>query len=274
MKLIFLAAGLFLGAEFFRWIHARLRPVPVLLYHFIDGEGEKSGLSVSSANFEKHLKYLMKHNFRVISAEEFLQASQIGKRLPANSVIITFDDGDEAFYTKVYPLLLKYQIPAAVFVITGWIDRPGYLSWRQLRVMSPEVVTIGSHTVSHRYLPDIPLDEVRKEFVESRQVLERELKRPVSFLSYPVGGFSVDIAGLAQEAGYMAAFTTNRGRNFWQRDLFALKRVKMTDPSTQPHVLWAKFSGYYPIASEFRPKSPDGSQNKNSFPGTDEVIKY
>lgn len=274
MKLILLAAGFLLAAELVRWIHARLRPVPVLLYHFIDGEGGKSGLSVTFAHFEQHIKYLMKHNFRVIAAEEFLEAAQSGKRLPQNSVIITFDDGEDAFYTKVYPLLLKYQIPATVFVITEWIDKPGYLSWRQLRIMSPEVVTIGSHTASHRYLPDIPLDEVKKEFMESKQVLEKELKRPVSFLSYPVGGFSADIERAAQETGYLAAFTTNRGNNFWQRDLFALKRVKMTDHSTRPYVLWAKLSGYYYLFSGFRPKEPGGSENKNSVSGTDEMMKY
>ena len=140
--------------------------------------------------------------------------------------------------------------------------------------MSPEVVTIGSHTASHRYLPDISLDEVKKEFMESKQVLEKELKRPVSFLSYPVGGFSADIARAAQETGYLAAFTTNRGSNFWQRDLFALKRVKMTDHSTRPYVLWAKLSGYYYLFSGFRPKDPGGRENKNSFSGTDEMIKY
>lgn len=262
MKFIFWAAGCLIAVEFLRWLHARLRPVPVFMYHFIDGEGERHGLSVSLVHFEKHLNYLMKHNFRVISADEFLQASQTGVRLPQNSVMITFDDGDEAFYTKVYPLLLKYQIPATVFVISGWVDRPGFLSWRQIRIMSSEIVTVGSHTATHRYLPDLPLDEVKKELVESKQALEKELKRPVSFLSYPVGGFSTEIARAAQEAGYLAAFTTNRGQNFWQRDLFALKRVKMTDRSERQHVLWAKCSGYYQILSEIRPKAPGGSEKK------------
>jgi len=264
VKLILLIAGCVLAAEFLRWLHVRLRPVPVLMYHFIDGQGERRGLSVSLSNFEQHLKYLMKHNFRVVSADEFLQASQTGTRLPQNSVMITFDDGDEAFYTKVYPLLLKYQIPATVFVISGWVDRPGFLSWRQIRIMSSELVTVGSHTSSHRYLPDLPLDEVKKELAESKQSLEMELKRPVSFLSYPVGGFTPDIARTAKEAGYMAAFTTNRGQNFWQRDLFALKRVKMTDRSTRPHVLWAKYSGYYQILNEFRPKSTGGNEKKDA----------
>ncbi len=232
----------------------RFRPVPILIYHFIDGEGEKRGLSVSLSRFEQHLMYLLQHNFRLISLEEFVKSKQTRTLLPGRCVVITFDDGDEAFYTKVYPFLLRYQLPATVFVVTEWIGRAGYLNWEQLRSMSRHLVTVGSHTVSHRYLPDLELDAVRRELVESKRVLEEKLDRLVNFLSYPVGGFNREIVRLARETGYLAACTTNRGRNFFQQDLFVLKRVKMTEKTTQSYILTAKFSGYYNLLSQFFPK--------------------
>ena len=151
----------------------RFRTVPILLYHFVDGEGKKRGLSVSFSAFEQHLQFLLGRNFRVISLGELVQLLK-GKSSQALSkmAVISFDDGDKGFYTKVYPLLVKYQIPAAIFVITDWIGREGYLSWEDINSMSSELVTIGSHTMSHRYLPELNLDEVRRELVESKRILE------------------------------------------------------------------------------------------------------
>lgn len=234
---------------------SRLRSLPILLYHFVDGEGGKKPLSVSSETFEHHVRYLLGHHYRIISAAEcvnFLKGC--GARSSRKMAVLTFDDGDRAFYTKVYPVLVKYRVPAAIFVITDWIGRPGYLRWEDLRAMSPELVTIGSHTVSHRYLPDLGEDEIRHELVESRRILTQELARPVPFMSYPVGGFGPRIQQWAKEAGYEAAFATNRGRNVGQRNLFALKRIKMTEKTTSALVLAAKLSGYYQLPSEILPR--------------------
>lgn len=246
-------------ASLARWF----RPVPILLYHFLDGEREKQGLSVSTASFERHILFLLKGNFHVLSLERLVEWLRGRQPIPPNSVVITFDDGDEAFYTKAYPLLLKYRLPATVFVITGWIGKPGYLGWDELRGMSPELVTVGSHAVTHRYLPDLSLEEMRAELGESKKVLEEGLRRPVHFLSYPVGGFGPEIARVAREAGYLAACTTNRGRNFFQKDLLALKRIKMTEQSLRPYVLWAKCSGYYPVLSEVFPKHPGARTSRS-----------
>lgn len=232
------------------------RPIPVLLYHFVDGEGAKAGLSVSAKTLERQFEFL-RRRFQPIAPGEMLAALRKEKPCPPRPVVVTFDDGDAAFAAKVYPLLERYRIPAAVFVIAGWISRPGYLSWADLQGMSPDLVTVGSHTVTHRYLPDLSPDEVREELAGSKKILEQGLGRPVEFVSYPVGGFNSDIRRMARDAGYEAAFTTNRGRNLWQKDLFALKRVKMTEDK-RLLVLEAKCSGFYHLPDEFFPKDPGG----------------
>ncbi|MBI4549663.1 MAG: polysaccharide deacetylase family protein [Candidatus Omnitrophica bacterium] len=257
-------ASVFAGGALALWAAEKYRPTPILLYHFIDGEHEKSVLSVSLSSFHRQILHLLK-NYRIVSLEEFLAAKREGRALSEKSVVITFDDGDDAFYTKVYPFLLRFKVPAALFIITDWVGRAGYLTWDQIRSMSNEIVTIGSHTVTHRYLPDLSLDDVRQEFVESKRILEHETGRPVRFLSYPVGGFGTDIARLAREAGYAAALTTNRGRNMMQKDLYALKRIKMTESSVSWHSLSAKLSGYYQIFAELFPKEP-GSKAPRKYP--------
>ena len=236
--------------------------IPILNYHFIEGKGEKAGLSISFQAFEKQLLHLLKRNCRVISPQDLLECRKNQTELPSKSVIITFDDGDENFYTMVYPVLVRYQIPVTMFIITDWIGKPGYLTWEQIHSMTPRLITIGSHTVSHRYLPDLPFEEIRRELTESKKILQEKLNRNIRFFCYPVGGFNASIREMVKEAGYEAAFTTNRGRNFRQKDLFALKRVKMTEDSVKPIAITAKLSGYYQIFNDLFPKEPGGSEIK------------
>lgn len=233
-----------------------LYAVPILAYHFIDGPEDKKSLSVSLRAFELQLQFLVKHQFHVVSFGDYLKSRRSGKFLPKKAVVITFDDGDRSFFTKAYPLLLKYRLPATLFVATEWMGKEGFLRWDELNSMSAECVTVGSHTVTHRYLPDLGSEEMREEIFRSKEILERNLKRNVDLLSYPVGGFNPGIKRLAKEAGYLAACSTNRGRNWGGEDLFALKRIKMTEDSISPWVLGAKLSGFYQIFSDIRPRPP------------------
>ena len=78
---------------------------------------------------------------------------------------LTFDDGYDSFYHKVFPLTSRYQIPASCFLIvssseapadpaSGLTAVPGHLSHEQVREMSKTGLTeIGSHSCDgHRYV--------------------------------------------------------------------------------------------------------------------------
>jgi len=228
--------------------------LPILMYHFIDGQGERESLSVSLPVFERHLRYLTENGFQILSLESFVRMRLAKTGVSRPSAVITFDDGDQAFFLKVYPLLEKYRVPATVFVIAEKIGKKDFLSWPELRQMTEDLVTVGSHGVSHRYLPDLAPENSRKEVFESKRILEEGLGRKVHLFSYPVGGFNTLIAGFVKEAGYLAACTTNRGRNFNHKDFFCLKRIKMTEKTVSSLVLAAKLSGLQLISTEFFPK--------------------
>jgi len=232
------------------------RFVPILAYHYLDAAPGKRSLSVSLPTFEKQLQFLVRRQFQVVHFADLVKSLRGEKKLPSKAVVITFDDGEKTFYSKAYPLLMKYRLPATVFVASDWVGREGFVSWEELRSMSSEFVTVGSHTVTHRYLPDLSRDEIRDELFRSKEILEKELGRSVDFLSYPVGGFNPEIRNAAREAGYRAACSTNRGRNWGGKDLFALKRIKMTEGTLSPWVLSAKLSGYYLLPGDLFPKPP------------------
>ena len=84
------------------------------------------------------------------------------------------------------------------------------LSWDEIREMAGQGFGMGSHTLSHAILTELPPSEARRELAESRRRLEDELNEPIRALAYPNGttlDFDSQIEDLARETGYSAAFT-------------------------------------------------------------------
>ena len=221
--------------------------VPILMYHHIDERGGVSSLSVSPENFRRQMRFLSEHDYNVISLAELVQAKLEKKRLAPNAVVLTFDDGYEDNYTFAYPILKEYNLPATAFVIVNFIDKEGYLTFRQIEEMtSPGLIAIGSHTLSETFLPGRNRKELEQEIGLSKKILESKFNKRIDFFCYPFGHFSPGIQEIVKRYGYSAACTTNRGKRqtYLNDDLFALKRIKIKD-SANPFVFWAKLSGYY-----------------------------
>lgn len=84
------------------------------------------------------------------------------------------------------------------------------MTWDQLREMASSGMAIGSHTHSHHVLAQLDLATQRRELTVSKELLERELSRPVRSLSYPVGlyeHFHRETREIARECGYRLAFS-------------------------------------------------------------------
>ncbi len=75
---------------------------------------------ISVEDFEKRITYLQKHN-SFIGLDEYEQYVLQGRKLTANRILLTFDDGYRSLYSVVFPILKKYSLPAAVFLTTGSI---------------------------------------------------------------------------------------------------------------------------------------------------------
>jgi hypothetical protein len=88
--------------------------VLVLFYHSLD-HGKPL------ANFLKHIDYLRKHGYQIISINEVMAYAKGEKSLPSRCVCLTFDDGYYNNYDSVFPILRKYRLPAAVFLSTKYM---------------------------------------------------------------------------------------------------------------------------------------------------------
>lgn len=199
--------------------------------------------------FEHHLRFLKQNGYSVVPAIEFLKRTLPN---PFSSVVLTFDDGCENFYTEAFPRLLRYGFTATVFIVTDWIGKKGYLSWQQLRELQNGGMTIGSHTCSHPHLPDLDPSQIRREIEVSKKNLEEGLHHPVSLFCYPFGGFNAPAIEFVRSAGYQLAFTTNRSLPNFPQAPFSIRRIRMGNTTHSIH-LWAKCSGYYNLFRSPRP---------------------
>ncbi len=223
---------------------------PILAYHCVSRESRDDTPTVSEVTFTRQME-ILRRDWNPIPLGQLVECLEQGQAIPPRAVVVTFDDGTQDTYQIAFPVLRRYRIPATVFVITGNIDRLGFLTTGQLQEMSRGGVALGSHTCHHAYLPELSPAAVGEELIRSKQHLE-SLGLRAEFLSFPAGGFSAAILQAVQAAGYRASCTTNRGFRRFPVDRWALRRISMHEGTGSPWGVWLRVSGYYTCLRRLR----------------------
>ena len=242
---IFWGLGLFLALAVFlvEWIYPKTA-VPVLMYHQVT-EGEAANkLEVSKKTFAMQMVYLKNQGFRVIAPDELVRMVQSGQR-PDNEVVLTFDDGYQDNCAQAAAILESFGLRGTFFIVTDWIGKSGWMTWEQVLDLQRRGHTIGAHSVTHRFLTAMSLAEAKDEIYNSKKLLEEKLGRPVQFFCYPAGRFSTAVENLVRQAGYKGAFTNAPGWAFSNRDVFALKRIRISDNYNDPLRFGWRLTGYF-----------------------------
>jgi peptidoglycan/xylan/chitin deacetylase (PgdA/CDA1 family) len=136
------------------------------------------------------------------------------KAMPANSCQEAMNEIRGQFPVSEMERLLE-QFPAFQM-----------LTWKELRRLAEAGVEIGSHGVDHEIHHSAQDPEVRRrELVESKKEIERQLGRLCRFFAFPNGDYCEHSAQELEAAGYELAFTTRLG--FIRRDSnrFLLPRI-------------------------------------------------
>lgn len=168
--------------------------VPIISYHAVnDNVWGMDELFVSPVEFEKQMQYLKDNDYTTISFSELDTAYKYKK-----PVIITFDDGYEDNYTNAYPILKRYNFKATIFIPITVIDQNLFLKTDEILQMQ-DLVEFQSHTVSHKVLTGLSLEEVDYELRESKRMLEELFKKPVYVLAYPEGKANSNIKNIASK---------------------------------------------------------------------------
>jgi peptidoglycan/xylan/chitin deacetylase (PgdA/CDA1 family) len=154
-------------------------------------------------------------------AATFAEAVGGFPRVP--TLTVTFDDGLRSVIRLALPVLRELQVPATVFVPTGFVDRGGPfvwpeteswlgtehgheldgMSWTELAELRNHGWEIGSHCVSHTRLTELDDAALAAELGESRAAIERKLG-PCRSVAYPYSDVDDRVAAAARAAGYEA----------------------------------------------------------------------
>ena len=198
----------------------------ILLYHHVSGQTPPS-TSVTPAQFEQHLDYLAKHDYRVWPLERVLDAVLKGAEdIPERVVALTFDDAYESVYTEAYPRLSERGWPYTVFANTDAIDagHSPYMSWAKLRELAEDEVAIENHSAAHAHMSRPEAGEsardwrrrVRADIKKADGRIAEEIGQAPELFAYPYGEDSPALAevvaedheyGLAQRSGPVGPLT-------------------------------------------------------------------
>jgi peptidoglycan/xylan/chitin deacetylase (PgdA/CDA1 family) len=205
------------------------------MYHRVGpeprGPAITDALTVSPAAFATEMLWLRAAGYDAITQLQLFDALERGARLPRRPVLITFDDGYRDVLWNAAPLLRHLGMPATAYVITGRVSGadPSFLTWAELRLLERDGFTIGSHTVHHLELTQLPRQLAFDELVASRRALEQRLGREVPWLAYPAGREDAAVVALARRAGYVLAVTTTPGDTQSALHPLELQRYEIAD---------------------------------------------
>lgn len=216
--------------------------IPILMYHAVHvmdpSEASNANLIVDPDLFEAQIKALSKAGYYFLTPEEAYKAFT-ENALPAKKVVwLTFDDGNEDFYTIAYPILKKYKAKATNNVITGFVKKgnAGNLTVKQMKEMMAHGMSFQSHTVNHPDLSATDKATQKAELTDSIDFLENELNTKVNTIAYPSGRYNQTTLDLAKKT-YKLGLTTNEGLASAKDGLLSLNRVRILPTTTAKGLL-------------------------------------
>lgn len=216
--------------------------IPILMYHAVHvmdpSEASNANLIVAPDNFEAQIKAMVDAGYYFLTPEEAYKAFT-ENALPAKKVVwLTFDDGNEDFYTIAYPILKKYKAKATNNIITGFVKKgnAGNLTIKQMKEMMAHGMSFQSHTVNH---PDLSVNDKatqKAELTDSIDFLEDKLNTKVNTIAYPSGRYNQTTLDLAKKT-YKLGLTTNEGLASAKNGLLSLNRVRILPTTTSKGLL-------------------------------------
>lgn len=200
-----------------------------LMYHHVTDEyvDINDSCKCTVAQFVKALLQVKAEDRHFVSVKDMLDI--ISNRRSEKFAVLTFDDVPDNFYKNAYPFLKSEGIPFILFITIKFIDKPGYLSKKQiLELDKDDLCTIGGHTITHPMLRKV--NNSFEELYESKKELEKLLGHEVDYMAYPFGRQSSVSKGIikkTERVGYKCAFGTIQSpiTDKSSKNLFYLPRI-------------------------------------------------
>jgi peptidoglycan/xylan/chitin deacetylase (PgdA/CDA1 family) len=211
------------------------RPFPVLVFHSVADRAGSSIWTLPTGDFRRHAEAIAASGRTSLTFGELAEALH-ERRVPPDAVVVTFDDGF-ADNIPAAEVCAELGLRATVFVTTDYIGRERMLTDDQVRELAAMPnVEVGSHTLSHRRLDELPRHEIHRELHDSRARLEILLSSPVTTLAYPHGNYDERVKGIAADLGYRGAAAVRLALSHPGDDPYAVARHFVTTGTTDAEV--------------------------------------
>jgi peptidoglycan/xylan/chitin deacetylase (PgdA/CDA1 family) len=213
--------------------------VPILTYHKLGprpGNARLRGMYLGERLFRRQLNELKAAGFSSAFPDEVCTSGALGN--PHRRVTLSFDDGYVNVLRHGIAALGKYGFKAVQFVVADQIGgfnvwdsmsgeaREPLMSFDNLRAWLAAGHRIGSHTLSHARLTEVPAQQAREEIFASKKMLEDLFGVPITDFCYPYGDWNPRLRDWVQEAGYKSACSNEFGVNGPGQDPFVLRRIQ------------------------------------------------
>jgi len=200
----------------------------VLMYHSISDDG--LFFCVKPDVFRKQMTYLATHRFNVVSLDKLFEYF-LSKNIPPKTIVLTFDDGYEDNYKMAFPVLREHNLPATIFLTTGWIGsadnkvKKKIMDLDQIRELHDSgLIDFQPHTLHHFKLSGLDPERQQEEIIQSKEFIDDLLKKNCRYFAYPHGRYTETTISILQTGNFQLALTTKGGLVNPSSDRFQLKR--------------------------------------------------
>lgn len=91
----------------------------ILMYHRFSAHPQPRRMTVNV--FEEHVRYIAR-NFSPRPLREVVDRLRLHRSFDSRSVVVTIDDGYRDFLEHAYPILLRYRVPATIYIVSEFAE--------------------------------------------------------------------------------------------------------------------------------------------------------
>ena len=214
-----------------------LRFVSIVFHNVVDKREDMDPDGITADRLIALFEFLRGNGWTAITLDDLDQAARHSRSLPARAILITVDDGYRSAYSRIFPLLLAYRMPALVALVGSWMSLTGdprYMTWDQAREMQRSgLVEFASHSYDlhhgavgnpqgnelppaafRRYDPVLGYESedqfrmhIRQDLNKSIDLMKRELGRTPRAIVWPYGRYTAATNDVAREEGFTFGLT-------------------------------------------------------------------
>ena len=140
---------------------------------------------------------------------------------------ITFDDGCETDLIAAAPVLREFGFNATFFLTAGFLGTPGYLESKQVRELDAQGFQIDCDSMTHPYLCDLAVSELKREIVDAKLQIENIVGHSIDHFSCPGGRYDERTLEMARHAGFVSVANSGFHANSSRTSVYKLGRVAM-----------------------------------------------